>query len=99
MIIIFLLDLKRNGEISKLGTKLKHIDIISVSGRFGGMPTYDYECEKCGTFEVFHSIKKKLKKCPKCGRKVKRWIGAGAGIIFKGSGFYETDYKKKEKKK
>jgi putative FmdB family regulatory protein len=60
------------------------------------MPTYEYECEKCGgTFERFQPITAKpLKKCPVCGGKVKRKIGAGAGIIFKGSGFYETDYKR-----
>ena len=60
------------------------------------MPTYEYECEKCGgTFERFQPITAKpLKKCPVCGGKVRRKIGAGAGIIFKGSGFYETDYKR-----
>lgn len=61
------------------------------------MPTYDYECQKCKhTFELFQSMTDKpLEKCPKCKGKVKRLIGGGAGIIFKGSGFYETDYKKK----
>ena len=61
------------------------------------MPTYDYECEKCGhKFEAFHSMTaESLKKCPKCSGKVKRLIGAGAGLIFKGSGFYATDYAKK----
>ncbi len=60
------------------------------------MPTYDYECTKCGhTFEAFHGINdKSLEKCPKCGKKVKRLIGSGSGIIFKGSGFYATDYRK-----
>jgi len=59
------------------------------------MPTYDYLCAKCGQFEVFQSIKDKpLTVCPKCkGRKLKRQIGSGAGIIFKGGGFYETDYR------
>ncbi len=60
------------------------------------MPTYDYACEKCGhTFEEFQSITaKSLRKCPACGKMaLKRLIGAGAGIIFKGSGFYETDYR------
>lgn len=63
------------------------------------MPTYDYECTVCGhTFELFQSIvEPPRKKCPKCRRKVKRLLGAGAGIIFKGSGFYETDYKRKVK--
>lgn len=61
------------------------------------MPTYDYECITCShQFEQFQAITAKpLKKCPECGGKVKRLIGSGAGIIFKGSGFYETDYKRK----
>jgi putative FmdB family regulatory protein len=64
------------------------------------MPTYEYECTHCGhTFEVSQKITDKpLEKCPNCNRKVKRLIGSGAGIIFKGSGFYATDYKKKPKK-
>lgn len=63
------------------------------------MPTYDYHCEACDhTFEAHHSMKDDpLKVCPSCGKpKLKRLIGAGAGIIFKGSGFYETDYKKRK---
>lgn len=63
------------------------------------MPTYDYECQACKhTFELFQMMSEKpIKKCPKCGKnKVKRLIGSGMGIIFKGSGFYETDYKRKE---
>lgn len=67
------------------------------------MPTYEYECQKCGEqFEVFQAIADKpLKVCPKekCARKtwgkgkVKRLIGSGAGLLFKGSGFYITDYR------
>ena len=59
------------------------------------MPTYDYECQKCGhSFEAFQSMKDDaLKECPECGGELKRLIGAGAGIIFKGSGFYQTDYR------
>lgn len=61
------------------------------------MPTYEYECAKCGkTFDVFQSMKDEpLKKCPdkKCKGKVKRLLGTGAGLIFKGSGFYITDYR------
>ena len=60
------------------------------------MPTYRYECQGCGHgFELFQSMTARLKrKCPECGeRRLERLIGAGAGIIFKGSGFYETDYR------
>lgn len=60
------------------------------------MPTYRYECQACGKgFELFQSMTDKLKrKCPSCGKpKLDRLIGAGAGVIFKGSGFYQTDYK------
>ncbi len=62
------------------------------------MPTYEYECSKCGyTFERFQNMSDEpLKRCPKCRCKVRRLLGVGAGIIFKGSGFYETDYKRKE---
>lgn len=61
------------------------------------MPTYDYKCAKCGhQFESFQKMTDKpLKKCPECKGAVKRLIGTGAGIIFKGSGFYQTDYKSK----
>jgi putative FmdB family regulatory protein len=60
------------------------------------MPTYEYRCEACGeTFEKFQSITASpIRKCPKCGkRRVKRLLGMGAGLIFKGSGFYTTDYR------
>ena len=60
------------------------------------MPTYDYVCDACGhNFEEFQSMTAKpLKKCPECGKaKLRRLIGTGAGIIFKGGGFYETDYR------
>src|SRR5882672_3982665 len=63
------------------------------------MPTYEYECPKCGhAFELFQSMRDEpLKKCPKCKKAgVKRLIGGGAGLIFKGSGFYITDYKNKD---
>jgi putative FmdB family regulatory protein len=60
------------------------------------MPTYEYECQKCGhRFELFQSIKDAPKKaCPKCRGRAKRLLGTGAGLIFKGSGFYITDYRK-----
>lgn len=60
------------------------------------MPTYEYQCDACGNkFEKFQSIKSgPVKKCPKCGKsKVRRLISSGAGLIFKGSGFYITDYR------
>lgn len=65
------------------------------------MPTYEYECEKCRhKFEVFQSITADpLKKCPTCNGKVRRLIGVGAGLIFKGSGFYTTDYRGEDYKK
>jgi putative FmdB family regulatory protein len=65
------------------------------------MPTYEYRCGNCGyEFERFQSIKAKpLRKCPKCGRgSLSRLIGTGAGVIFKGSGFYATDYRSKSYK-
>ena len=60
------------------------------------MPTYEYKCSACGhTFERFQSITAEpIKRCPECGKaKVKRLLGTGAGVIFKGSGFYTTDYR------
>ncbi len=64
------------------------------------MPTYEYECDKCGKrFDIFQGMAdESIKKCPECGGKFHRLISGGSGIIFKGSGFYETDYKKKSKK-
>ena len=61
------------------------------------MPTYEYACNKCGLeFEVFQSMKDAPLKTCNCGKKgkVSRKIGRGAGLIFKGNGFYETDYKR-----
>ncbi|NLX96812.1 MAG: zinc ribbon domain-containing protein [Rhodopirellula sp.] len=66
------------------------------------MPTYDYECDGCGhAFELFQRISENPKrKCPKCGKqKLRRLIGAGAAIMFKGSGFYSTDYRSESYKK
>ena len=60
------------------------------------MPTYDYECDACGhTFELFQSISEKVKrKCPDCGKpKLRRLFGTGAAVVFKGSSFYQTDYR------
>lgn len=63
------------------------------------MPTYEYECTSCGyKFEVSQKMSDKhLDKCPKCTKKIRRLIGQGGGIIFKGSGFYATDYRKDKK--
>lgn len=66
------------------------------------MPTYDYRCDNCNhELEAFQSITAKpLRKCPECGKlKLKRLLGTGAGLIFKGSGFYETDYRSDSYKK
>jgi putative FmdB family regulatory protein len=59
------------------------------------MPTYDYKCTDCNyTFEAFQPMTAQhLKECPKCNGIIKRMIGTGAGPIFRGSGFYQTDYK------
>lgn len=66
------------------------------------MPTYDYVCDACSNeFELFQSITApKKRKCPKCGKnKLRRLIGTGAAIMFKGSGFYQTDYRSDSYKK
>src|SRR5262245_10732890 len=66
------------------------------------MPTYEYRCNACGLeFELFQSITAPVKrKCPKCSKpKLERLIGTGAGIIFKGGGFYQTDYRSDSYKK
>jgi putative FmdB family regulatory protein len=66
------------------------------------MPTYDYLCDACGhKFEHFQSISDKLlKKCPKCKKsKLRRLFGTGAAVVFKGSGFYTTDYRSDAYKK
>ncbi|HUY93438.1 MAG TPA: zinc ribbon domain-containing protein [Pirellulales bacterium] len=66
------------------------------------MPTYDYVCDACDhKFELFQSITAEPeKKCPECGKKkLRRLFGAGAAIVFKGSGFYQTDYRSDSYKK
>ena len=66
------------------------------------MPTYDYVCDGCGhAYELFQSMTDGVKKtCPKCGKKkLRRLIGAGGAIVFKGSGFYKTDYRSESYKK
>jgi putative FmdB family regulatory protein len=66
------------------------------------MPTYDYVCDGCGhAFELFQSMTDAVKKtCPECGKKkLRRLIGAGGAIVFKGTGFYKTDYRSDSYKK
>src|SRR5690349_5486539 len=66
------------------------------------MPTYEYKCANCShAFEQFQSMKDKpLRKCPSCGKNtLERLIGTGAAVIFKGSGFYQTDYRSEAYKK
>jgi len=66
------------------------------------MPTYDYRCSACGhEFELFQQMSDPVKKkCPQCSKlKLERLIGTGAGVLFKGSGFYETDYRSDSYKK
>ena len=66
------------------------------------MPTYDYECNACGhALELFQGINDPVKKkCPECGKnKLQRQFGTGAAIVFKGSGFYQTDYRSEGYKK
>ena len=60
------------------------------------MPTYDYECTSCNkVMEIFQQMSEApLQKCPECGKKIKRLVGGGLGVIFKGNGFYVTDSKK-----
>ena len=66
------------------------------------MPTYDYRCRACGhEFELFQSMSEPVKRrCPKCGKNtLERLIGTGAALLFKGSGFYQTDYRSESYKK
>jgi len=63
------------------------------------MPTYDYRCAKGHRFELFHGIKDETpKSCPRCGSPARRVPGGGAGLLFKGSGFYITDYRSQQYK-
>lgn len=65
------------------------------------MPTYEYECRKCRhTFEEFQSMTAEpLRTCPQCGGRIDRLIGTGAGVLFRGSGFYQTDYRSESYRK
>jgi len=64
------------------------------------MPTYDYRCRKCEhQFEVFHGINdRSIQKCPRCGGRARKVPASGVGLIFKGTGFYITDYRSKDYK-
>lgn len=74
---------------------MRYIPHLCLCDGENDMPTYDYECSACGHgFEAFHGISAEpLKDCPECGGAVDRLIGGGAGFLFKGSGFYQTDYR------
>ncbi len=65
------------------------------------MPTYDYECTSCGhEFEKFQKITEDpVLECPECGEEARRVLSGGAGVLFKGSGFYSTDYRSESYKK
>ena len=66
------------------------------------MPTYEYKCPKGHVFEKFYqtiNVSKRTAACPTCGRKAERQLSGGAGLVFKGSGFYITDYKRAGEKK
>ena len=61
------------------------------------MPIYEYQCKECGIIEVLQNMNDRpLKKCPHCNSRVRKRISSGFGIIFKGNGFFETDYKRKQ---
>jgi putative FmdB family regulatory protein len=83
-----------------VATARQRFDDALATGNYelatSSMPTYEYKCDACGyAFERFQSITADaIRRCPECGKaKVKRLIGTGAGLIFKGSGFYITDYR------
>ena len=65
------------------------------------MPTYEYKCPKCGTqFELFQKMSAKaVARCPKCGAMADRQLSGGGGLVFKGTGFYITDYKRAGEKR
>jgi putative FmdB family regulatory protein len=84
--------------LGNMGVSLMAFMNMGGTPMLRNMPTYEYKCDACGyEFERFHSITADpIKRCPHCGKaKVRRLIGTGAGLIFKGSGFYITDYRDK----
>jgi putative FmdB family regulatory protein len=79
-----------------------HAAPVGKNQRTDNMPTYDYLCDACGhEFELFQYISEShKKKCPECGKlKLRRLFGTGAAVVFKGSGFYQTDYRSESYKK
>ena len=78
-----------------------NVSLRSCDGEVTNVPTYSYECKTCGhTVDILHAMNARRRvKCPECGGRCRRLLGAGAALIFKGSGFYETDYKKNDGKK
>ena len=79
------------------GLSGKRYTVNGTRSRSENMPTYEYECAKCKKrHEAFQSITAKpLTKCPRCGGRLKRGLGSGSGFLFKGTGFYITDYRSK----
>jgi putative FmdB family regulatory protein len=68
---------------------------VKGGGKVFAMPTYVYRCKQCKKeFEIFHRISTTIRKCPDCGGVLEKLIAPNAGLIFKGSGFYSTDYKR-----
>lgn len=89
---------EKNAKLPRAHSALANVEGGFHNPAFPCMPTYEYACQKCGhEFEQFQSMRDEpLKKCPKCGKPaLKRLVGGGAGLIFKGTGFYITDYKNK----
>ena len=91
---------KREGcwkNLENSETVLIRVKVFSIdgNGRETLMPTYEYQCDSCDyRFEQFQTMKAEpIKICPQCRGSVRRLIGSGAGVIFKGSGFYQTDYR------
>jgi len=82
-------------------TLLSFLRYILYLKKEGSMPTYEYECTKCGhRFERFQKMTDNpVSKCPECKGKVRRLIGLGGGVIFKGPGFYTTEYRSEEYKR
>src|ERR671918_1954826 len=88
------------GSLSRSGGLEALFVEFSVSQRVTGMPTYEYRCDKGHEFEVFQRMREPpVEKCIHCGAHAERLLSAGAGLLFKGSGFYITDYRSDSYKK